>query len=64
MMTRIGACEEWDLDNDVSFVTYGILGRGAAIPAGEMNSVAVPVKLLVVNSSNQSEHCYYLSLQT
>lgn len=57
-------CKGWDLDNDVSFYTYRILGLGAAIPAGEMTRVAVPVKLLVIKLSNKSEHCYYLSLRT
>lgn len=56
-------CKGWDLDNDVSFYTYRILGLGAAIPAGETTRVAVPVKLLVINLSNKSELCYYLSLR-
>lgn len=37
-----------DLENDISLFTQRILDLGAAIPAGGMNRVAVPVKLLVI----------------
>lgn len=36
------------LGNDISLFTQRILGLGAAIPAGGMSRVVVPVKLLVI----------------